>query len=223
MTRVAAPQKPPAAAKTAPPPVATTTAPVAPVAAQSATQAPVVHTAESMFNKPESELTDDERKALKKANRKPRKPIAKRIHHPLLKAVEKEVRGKKRMVASEQLAEIPADFNAKIHRPLGRKDFKDESLWYEVQARKLEAKAADLRKQGEDLKALGGIQDRAEAKKLIALQRKMAELTASLQKKGVDTSRLTARIAADLAKKAETNTDANADASAATAPAVQQA
>lgn len=222
MTRVAAPKNAPAAAKTAPaamqPPVTTTTAPVAPVAAQSATQ--VVHTVESMYNKPESELTDDERKALKKANRKPRKPIAKRIHHPLLKAVEKEVRGKKRMVASEQLAEIPADFNAKIHRPLGRKDFKDESLWYEVQARKLEAKAKDLRQQGEDLKALGGIQDRAEAKKLIALQRKMAELTASLQKKGVDTSRLTARIAADFAKKAETTNTENTENAA---PATQQA
>jgi hypothetical protein len=56
-----------------------------------------------------------------------------------------------------------------------------------------------MRKQGADIKALGNVKDRAAAKKLQALQKRMVELVASLKAAGVDTAPMEAKIAAELA------------------------
>lgn len=140
-------------------------------------------------------------KAAKKAAKKP----LKRVFHPMLEAKElaHPKTKKMRVIATKKLDSIPEDYNPKLHKGLMRTDFNDESLWFEITARKFDKKAADLRKQGEELKALGGIKDRADAKKLLALQKRMNELRTKLQGRGVDTSRLDAKIAADLAAKTE--------------------
>lgn len=123
---------------------------------------------------------------------------AKRQHHPLLAA---KANDKGRLVPSVQLKEIPKDYDPKLHLPLGRKSFEDESLWYEIKAQELERKAAAMREEGKQIKAIGGSKDRAAAKKLIALQKRIADLTAELSGKGVDVSAITAKLQADLAAK----------------------
>lgn len=109
--------------------------------------------------------------------------------------------GKQIVRPTKKLAAVPADFDIKAHKPLGRNDFEDESLWYELRAQDYERKAKEMREQGAEIKALGGIEDRKEAKKLLELQKKMAELTAKLKGKNVDVDGITKRIEAQLAEK----------------------
>jgi hypothetical protein len=82
--------------------------------------------------------------------------------------------------------EMPAAFDPKLHTPLKRKDFADESLWFEMKATEHEAKAAAYKKQAADYRKLGSVADRAKAKRLIQMQSKMAELTEQLKSQGVD-------------------------------------
>jgi hypothetical protein len=194
-TQQAAPKVAPQAAKTAPPPVATTTAPVAPVATQAATEA-----------------TADGSEAPKKRGRKANPNAVKRIFHPALEAAQKtlEKSGKTVTRPTKQIAEIPGDYDAKLHKPLRRADFSDESAFYEYKARELEAKAADLRKQGEQIKSLGGIKNQADAKKLVALQKRMLELTEKLSQGGkVDTSGVMANFLKQLEAKQNAATEEN--------------
>lgn len=155
--------------------------------------------------------------------KKPRKPRAgsavKRIHHPLLQAQEKTIEksGKKVIRPTAKLKEIPADYNPKIHKPLSRRDFDDESLALEWQAKGYEEKAKSLREQATELRGMGGIKDRAEAKKLLALQKRMLEMTASLEARGVNVDKIKAKLAADLQAKNEVAQDATKPVEGATA------
>ena len=155
--------------------------------------------------------------------KKPRKPRAttavKRIHHPLLQAQEKTIEksGKKVIRPTAKLKEIPADYNPKLHKPLSRRDFDDESLALEWQAKGYEEKAKSLREQATELRGMGGIKDRAEAKKLLALQKRMLEMTASLEARGVNVDKIKAKLAADLQAKSEVAQDAPKSVEGATA------
>lgn len=221
MTRVA-PTKSAATAA----PAKNAPAPVAPVTqaqqtqqqAQSNAGAPVPTTTAPPPNVPQNSTgatTTEGEAAPKKRGRKPREGAAatvQRIFHPLLEAKEKtlESSGKKVMRPTKKIAEIPADYNPKLHKPLKRNDFEDESIWYELQAQKLEAKAKELREEGKQLKTLGGVKDRADAKKLLAMQKRMLELLTQMQSKGVKVDDIQAKIAHDLQAKLAVNTENNA-------------
>jgi hypothetical protein len=86
--------------------------------------------------------------------------------------------------------EIPSDFSSKIHKPLKRKDFKDEALWFELRAAELEAKAKRARAEADNVRKLGGVKDRAKAKRLISMQKRMAEISEQLTAQGVDVAAL---------------------------------
>lgn len=148
-------------------PIANTTGPVTPNATANATEA---------------------QEAPKKRGRKKGDGTnaVKRIYHPLLEAAEKvlEKSQKKVMRPTKQLDTVPSDFNPKIHKGLRRADFVDESVFLEHKAQLLELKAKELREQAKDLKTLGGIKDRADAKKMLTLQKRMTELTAKLAGSG---------------------------------------
>lgn len=119
--------------------------------------------------------------------------------YPGLNPVEKELKsGKKVLRPTTRLDSIPADFDPKKHKPLGRGCFNDESVYLELKATQYEQKAKDFRQQAADMKALGGIKDKAQAKKLISLQKRMMDQIADLEKAGVDVSALKAKLGAQL-------------------------
>ena len=166
-------------------PVATTTQPVAPVAT--------------------SEAQTATGEAPKKRGRKAGAGAGvKRIFHPALEVAEKilEKSGKKVLRPTKQIESVPTDYNAKLHKPLNRRDFVDESVFLEFKAVQLEQKAQAMREQAKDLRTLGGIKDRADAKKLLALQKRMAELTDKLRAGGkVDVDAISQKFAAQLTAK----------------------
>lgn len=75
---------------------------------------------------------------------------------------------------------VPPDFDRKKHKPLSKKQFADEAYFLTLKADEFEARAKRLRAQVEDMKKLGGMKDKAKAKKLLSLQKRMAELQASI-------------------------------------------
>lgn len=129
------------------------------------------------------------------AGKKEKKKKGKRVLYPALWDAKDEKRLK--------LAEIPADFDAKVHKPLGRKDFEDETLWYELRARALEAKAAAMRKLGAEAKAAGGTTEAQKAKKFVAMQSKIDELLATLKAAGMSDEQIAALQAQAKEKAAE--------------------
>lgn len=133
-----------------------------------------------------------------KAAKAPKEKLV-RTFHPAL-AVAKNEKGK--LAPTAKLDKIPDDFNPKAHKPLQRRDFNDESIWFEVKAREMEAKAADYRKQATEFKALGGAAKSGQAKRLLAMQKRVAELTAQLAAQGLDVNAILAAANAAAAKPA---------------------
>lgn len=88
--------------------------------------------------------------------------------------------------APQKLTAVPTDFDSKLHKPLKRTDFADESMYLEMKADEFAAKADKLRKEAQTIRELGSSADRKNAKKLIAMQEKMAELMESLKAQGID-------------------------------------
>ena len=94
-----------------------------------------------------------------------------------------------------RLDAYPDDFDPKVHKSLKRNDFTNEAIWYENEAAKFDKKAADMREKAEQARKLGNVKDRATAKKLMAIQKKAAELRESLAEQGVDVDALMAGFA----------------------------
>lgn len=92
-------------------------------------------------------------------------------------------------VPEGKLERVPEDFDPKKHKPLKRKDFKDEAVFLEIRADQMEAAAKRLREEAKAVRAGGG-KDKGKAKKLIAMQKRMAELQAQLTADGVDVEAL---------------------------------
>jgi len=130
-----------------------------------------------------------------------------RVTHP---ALSPDAEGK----PTVQLEAIPQDFDAKLHKPIRRKDLKDETLHFDLQIQRLEKKITDLRRQKEESKQLGSVKDRASAKKLLALQKRMDEVTKTLEASGTDVTALLAMLKAKQSEKAvePTATDATTPA-----------
>lgn len=85
---------------------------------------------------------------------------------------------------------MPTDLDLKKHYPLKRGDFEDETIWLIARAETFEAKAVSYREEADDWKRLGSIKDRVKAKKLITMQRRMADLKTQLQAQGIDVDAL---------------------------------
>lgn len=81
-----------------------------------------------------------------------------------------------------KLKAIPTDYDPKTHKPFSRKDFDDQSLWFELRARACEVKAAEWRKRGEEEKSLEGNSEKAKTKRALKMQAKYAEILADLRK-----------------------------------------
>jgi hypothetical protein len=167
---------------------ATPTAPAAPKA-----PAPVgAPAAVAAGNQPSAKPGSSEPKAKKEK-------IA-RVYHPALMP---DAEGK----PTVQLDSIPSDFDPKLHKPFRRKDLKDETLHFDIQIQKLEKKIESLRQQKEESKKLGGIKDRASAKKLLALQKRIDEVTKTLEGSGVDVAALLQQLKAKAAEKEAAKTE----------------
>lgn len=103
---------------------------------------------------------------------------------------------------------VPADYNPKIHKPLKRGDFQDETLWFELTADALEKKAKRLRAKAEELKKFGG-KDRVKAKKLLAMQKRFLEFKKSLASSGLNVDEILASMQPD--EDEDEKVDADAD------------
>lgn len=114
---------------------------------------------------------------------KPKRQRPVRITHPALKP---DADGK----ATVKLDEYPADWDAKVHKPLRRKDFTGDHVFLERRATELEAKAKQLRIEAEEARKLGNSADRAKAKKLRSMLDKVADLKKELEAQGIDVTSL---------------------------------
>jgi hypothetical protein len=92
----------------------------------------------------------------------------------------------------QKLDAMPVGFDAKLHKPLRKKDFKDESLFLEYQASLLDVKASNLRAHAAKLRTVGASGSSAKAKTLVKMQARMAELMAALKAEGMDVDALLA-------------------------------
>ena len=79
-----------------------------------------------------------------------------------------------------KLEALPSDFDPKVHKPLGRKDFANESTFWLLKAANAEKAAAKYKQFAEDAGKAGAVKGNATAKRLLALQRKLAEVEAAL-------------------------------------------
>lgn len=113
--------------------------------------------------------------------------------------------------ASGKFTSMPTEFDRKKHKPLSRKQFADEALFLNLQADEFERRAKRLRKQADDVKALGGLKDKAKAKKLLTLQAKMAALRASILADDPSMLEMLNKMGEINAQKAEENGEAVAE------------
>ena len=95
---------------------------------------------------------------------------------------------RKQLTSLEQLA----GFDGSVHTSIKRADFADEALYYDMRAAELDARAAGMRGKAADIRKIGNVADRARAKKLLSIARRMADLRASLTEQGVDVDALLA-------------------------------
>lgn len=91
-----------------------------------------------------------------------------------------------------KLKAIPTDWDRKAHKGFSRKNFEDDALYLEWRAQQFDHAAAALRKQAEESKKLGNVKDRAKAKRLLQLQKRLGELQKQLADQGINVEALLA-------------------------------
>lgn len=96
-----------------------------------------------------------------------------------------------------KLTQVPPGYDPKKFNPLKKSHFVDEATYFEVQAARFEKQAAAFRAKAEESRKLGGVKDRGKAKRLLQMQKRMAELQASL------INELGPEVVAELMKSAE--------------------
>lgn len=101
--------------------------------------------------------------------------------------------------AEGKLTAWPEDFKTTQHKPLSKSAFADEYIYHMARAAKFDKLAIKCREEAELSKKLGGTKGNAKAKKLLTMQKRMAELTASLQAEGVDVKALLGTLATPVA------------------------
>jgi hypothetical protein len=120
--------------------------------------------------------------------------VDKRVAYPYLKV--KGADGKEVDAAFEA---VPADFDPKKHKPIPRKYFASEAVFYTLRAEALEKQAARFRELAKTAGTVGNVKDKKSAKKLVNMQKRFNELQASLAAQGVDVAALLAAVASQTA------------------------
>jgi hypothetical protein len=80
----------------------------------------------------------------------------------------------------------PTDWSISKHKPLAKKNFADEAVYYDGKAAMYEKMAANARREAETSRKLGGLADRGKAKKLIKMQEKFLELRKQMEADNID-------------------------------------
>lgn len=100
-------------------------------------------------------------------------------------------------VTGEYEEAVPEGFDFGTYKPLKKKNFKQDYLWYLHKAAEMKFKAERYEKEAEEIKKLGSPAERAKKKQIIRLQSKMAELKEQLSAQGIDVEALLAEAAAE--------------------------
>ena len=94
----------------------------------------------------------------------------------------------------EPLTVVPENWDPKVHKGILRKHFAEDDVFFDWRASRLEKQAASYRQQAEESRKLGSMKGRVKAKKLLSMQKRIADLKASLAAEGVDVAALLASI-----------------------------
>jgi hypothetical protein len=113
----------------------------------------------------------------------------KRVPYPGLNA---DAEGK----TTTKLKEYPTDFDSRKHVQLRPPDFENEAPLYEHRAKELRARADKYDKAAVLARTMGSVEERKNAKKLIALQEKMQMIREELIKGGHDPDKMFAGLMA---------------------------
>lgn len=117
---------------------------------------------------------------------KAKKEKVERVDYPIVAGTEWSVTTGEGDAAVTKLTAWPTDHDPKVHKPLTRKDFADEAVFYDVQADRLERQAKKFRDKAAETRTLGNVKERVKAKKLIAAMKRMEDMKAELVASGVD-------------------------------------
>jgi len=90
---------------------------------------------------------------------------------------------------------VPEGFSFKVNKPLKKRDFSADHLFFSYRAEEMDIKAAAFRAQAEEAKKIGSSADRNRVKRVLKLQEKMDELKAQLTAQGIDVQALLAGMA----------------------------
>jgi len=111
-----------------------------------------------------------------------------------------------RITELESLKEMAEKFDKKLHKPIKRTDFSEESLWWEWRAIVFDGQAAEARMKAKEAATLGSKSERAKAKRFVRMSEKLEALKAELAASGTDMAALMATLADDA--EANPKTDA---------------
>ena len=92
--------------------------------------------------------------------------------------------------APRPLTEVPQDYEPSKHIRLSRKDFNSEATFFKFKAAMAQRLADKYNRLAAEAEHYGTAAERKAAKKLATLQKRIAELQAELQAKGIDVSAL---------------------------------
>jgi len=92
---------------------------------------------------------------------------------------------------------MPEGFNFKDYKPLKKRNFTTEALYYDHRAEEMAYKMAGFRAQAEECRTMGSAADRRKKKQIVRLNSKMNELKAQLIAQGIDVEALIAAATAE--------------------------
>lgn len=84
------------------------------------------------------------------------------------------------------LKTVPTDWNSRKYKPIVRKDFADESLYFDHMAGIYRGRAELLSKRAEETRSMGSREDRVKMRRLRTMVERMSALTEELKKNGID-------------------------------------
>ena len=85
---------------------------------------------------------------------------------------------------------VPEGFTFSVHKPLKKKNFVDEALFYDHKAAEMEFKREKFAAQAEECRKSGSPKQRAAKKRIIKLSEKMNELKKQLAAQGINVAEL---------------------------------
>lgn len=132
------------------------------------------------------------------------KPTAAKPTAETVKTETKKKAGRVNFAVGTELLKVavPEGYNFDVNKPLKKKNFVTEDLFYMYRAAEMEHKAAQFRAKAEEAKKLGTGTEKNKAKKLIKMQERIEELKQSLAAQGIDVEKLLAELAAKNAAEA---------------------